>query len=42
VKAYERLKGDEAVKEKTRRALSIALELLERGAAPRPREGSEG
>jgi chromosome segregation ATPase len=40
VKAYERLKGDEAVKEKTRRALAIALQLLEEGAAPpKTREG---
>jgi CheY-like chemotaxis protein len=29
VKAYQRIKGDERVKEKTRKALSIALQLLE-------------
>jgi CheY-like chemotaxis protein len=34
VRAYQRLKGDEKVREKTRKALAIALQLLETGAQP--------
>ncbi len=41
LKAYQRLKGDERVKEKARKALAIAAQLLEDGApaepAPQPR-----
>jgi CheY-like chemotaxis protein len=34
LKAYQRLKGDERVKDKVRKALAIAAQLLEEGAAP--------
>jgi CheY-like chemotaxis protein len=38
VKAYQRIKGDERVKEKTRKALSIALQLLEDQSSSEPAE----
>lgn len=36
VKAYLKIKGDEKVRDKARKALSIALQLLEEGLPPRP------